>query len=152
MSFDANVLNGFKQPEQSTSSLTNDNQLALYGTADLGDGVARNATLLLNSALATVVTNYSAAGALATSGMALIAGGTGFAMTLAAPTEGCLANILLASISSGSVTVKTAAGVTFDGTNNTATFNAAADQLVIGYSSATRWQIFTNVSVTLSST
>ena len=104
MPFDSDVLNGFKQPSQSTSTLTNDNQLALYGTVDCGNGVAVNGAVIGNSALANVVTTYSAAGAVAISGKALIVGGTGFALTLAAPQEGCFVDLLLSSITSGSVT------------------------------------------------
>jgi hypothetical protein len=48
------------------------------------------------------------------------------------------------------VVLTTAAGVTFDGTNNTATFNAAGDELVLGYKSATEWEVIENTSVTLS--
>ena len=145
MPFDSDVLNGFKQPSQSTSTLTNDNQLALYGTVDCGNGVAVNGAVIGNSALANVVTTYSAAGAVAISGKALIVGGTGFALTLAAPQEGCFVDLLLSSITSGSVTVTLPVGVTFDGTNSIATFSVAAQRLSIGYSSATRWQIFNNV-------
>lgn len=49
-------------------------------------------------------------------------------------------------------TVTTAAGVTFDGTNNTATLNAPDEALFIIALSATRWFIMVNVgSVALSS-
>jgi hypothetical protein len=153
MPFNSDVLNGFKQPADSSSALIGgtDNQFFLYGSADL-NGSLVNATKLSNVAISNDVTVYSAAGAISISGKAAVVGGTGFALTLAAPQEGCLVDILLVSISSGSVTVKTPTGVTFDGTNNTATFNAASDELIIGYKSATQWQIFNNISVTLSST
>jgi hypothetical protein len=96
------------------------------------------------------VTAVSANGALPISGVSLIAGGTGLAaLTLAAPAAGCQARIRLATITSGSVIVTTAAGVTFDGTNNTATFNAAADELVLGFKAATEWQVIENTSVSL---
>lgn len=96
------------------------------------------------------VTKYSAAGAIAIAGKAVVAGGTGLAMTLAAPKLGCLCDINVLSITSGDVVVTCPAGVTFDGTNNTATFNAAGDRLVIGFRSATAWEIFLNNSVVLS--
>lgn len=97
------------------------------------------------------VTVVSANGALPISGISLIAGGTGLAgLTLAAPAPGCLARIRVATISSGNVVVTTAAGVTFDGTNNTATCNAAADELILAYKSATEWHVVSNTSVTLS--
>ena len=98
------------------------------------------------------ITEVSANGALPVSGVSLIAGGTGLAgLTLAAPKPGCQARIRVESLSSGTVVVTAAAGVTFDGTNNTATFNAANDELVLGYLSATRWRVIENTSVTFSS-
>jgi hypothetical protein len=84
-----------------------------------------------------------------TNGVSAITGGTGIAdMTLAAPSVGDLAIIRINSLSSGSVVVTTAAGVTFDGTNNTATFDAANESLVLAYKSATQWQIVLNVGGT----
>lgn len=81
-----------------------------------------------------------------TNGVSAIAGGTGIAdMTLAAPSEGDVATIRINSISSGSVVVTTAAGVTFDGTNNTATFDAVSDTLVLAYKTSTAWQIVQNI-------
>ena len=96
------------------------------------------------------VAAISAAGAVATSGIAIVAGGTGFALTLAAPTPGCRCRVKLASISSGSVTLTCATGVTVDGTNNRMTFNAANDEIELVYKSATQWQILANTSVDLS--
>ena len=97
------------------------------------------------------ITEVSANGALPVSGVSLITGGAGLAsLTLAAPQPGCMARLRVVS-TSGNVVVTTAAGVTFDGTNNTATFNAAADELILGYKSATQWLIIQNTSVTLSS-
>jgi len=105
-----------------------------------------NGTVILNQ----VVTKYSTATAIAVAGRAVIAGGTGLAMTLAAPVQYGLCDINVLSLASGNVVVTCAVGVTFDGTNNTATFNAAADRLTIGYKSATQWEIFLNNSVVLS--
>jgi hypothetical protein len=146
-----NVLNGFRRPEDSTSGIANDNQLYIYGTVDF-NGQAITASQLANVVASNNITVYSAAGAIAISGKAMILGGTGYAMTLAAPQLGCFTDILLASITSGSVTVKTPSGVTFDGINNTATFAVLNDELIIGYASATQWRIFKNNNVTLSST
>jgi hypothetical protein len=85
-------------------------------------------------------------------GTTLITGGTGIAdMTLAAPVANSRVIIRLASISSGSVVVTTATGVTFDGTNNTATFDAADDWIELVYTSATAWSVVRSNSVTLSS-
>lgn len=105
--------------------------------------------------LATITDLDGSAGqkAVPVNGIAQIAGGTGIAdMTLAAPAAGSLVVIRIASITSGTVVVTTAAGVTFDGTNNTATFNAADDVLILVYKSATEWSIVLNAgSVALSS-
>lgn len=76
------------------------------------------------------------------------------AATLAAPVAGDEL-IITNTSASGTVahTVKTAAGVTFDGTNNTATIDAPEDLLHIVAVSATRWKIITNIgSIGLSST
>lgn len=150
MTYDANTLNGFRQTPSKHSDIRNDNQFFLHGTADL-NGTVISAVKLANTIAANDVSVYSTNGAIATSGKAAIIGGTGLVMTLAAPQEGCFVDILLQSITSGAVTVTTPAGVTFDGTNNTATFDAAADRLSIGYKTSTQWQIFDNVSVVLSS-
>lgn len=99
------------------------------------------------------VSIYSANGAIATSGIALITGGTGIAgLTLAAPTPGCRCEIRIDSLSSGNVVVTCAAGVTLDATGNTiATFDAAGEALILGYKEANKWQIIQNVgSVALS--
>jgi hypothetical protein len=72
---------------------------------------------------------------------------------LPAPAAG-LDKVIVASAGStdNTMVVYTASGVTFDGTNNTATFNAADDALVLKARSATRWQILVNNgSVALSS-
>jgi len=106
-----------------------------------------NGTVILNQ----VVTKYSTGTAIAVAGKAVIAGGTGLAMTLAAPVPYAVCDINVLTLASGNVVVTCAAGVTFDGTNNTATFNAVADRIVIGYKSATQWEIHLNNSVTLSS-
>jgi hypothetical protein len=153
------VLNGFTRPEDSTSGIPNDDQFFLLGTAIINqvyytaaqiDAVlsgSGNGTVILNQ----IVTAYNANGAIAVAGKATIDGGTGLAhMTLAAPVTYALCDINLRSLTSGTVIVTCAAGVTFDGTNNTATFNAVNDRLIIGYESATRWEIFFNNSVALS--
>lgn len=81
-----------------------------------------------------------------TNGVSSIAGGTGIAdMTLAAPTDGDVATIRIDAITSGTVVVTCAAGVTVDGTNSILTFNGAGDCLVLAYKSATQWQIVQNI-------
>jgi hypothetical protein len=97
------------------------------------------------------VTAISANGAVPISGVSLVAGGTGLAgLTLAAPQPGCQVRLRVASLASGNVVTTTAAGVTFDGTNNTAAMNAVGDELVLGYKSATEWHVIENTSTTLS--
>lgn len=111
-----------------------------------------NGTKFNNVLVSNDITEVSDNGALPTSGISLIAAGTGLpALTLAAPSAGCQARIRIISRTSGDTIVTTASGVTFDGTNNTATLNAVGDELVLGYKSATQWIVIENTSVTLSS-
>jgi hypothetical protein len=148
-----NCKNWFEQPASDLDNKAHLEGTSYYNenpyTAAQIDAVlsgSGNGTVILNQ----VVTKYSTATAIAVAGKAVIAGGTGLAMTLAAPVAYALCDINVLSLSSGNVVVTCAAGVTFDGTNNTATFNAAADRLVIGYKSATQWEIHLNNSVVLS--
>ena len=85
-------------------------------------------------------------------GLSVITGGTGIAdMTLAAPTEGARAVIRIGSLSSGSVIVTAAAGVTLNGTNTIATFDAINEALVLKYKAANTWEVELNIgSVALS--
>lgn len=141
----SNVLNYFDQPVGDN----NDNKLNLNGS------VAFNGTDFASEKLENVlksndVYEISANGAVNITGNNVVIGGTGLALTLAAPESGVNCVVIVRSISSGNVVVTTASGVTFDGTNNTATFNAAADKLVLGYKSATQWAIIENNSVVLS--
>ena len=71
-------------------------------------------------------------------------------MTIGAPSPGHRAVIRLASITSGSVVVTCEPGITFDGTNNTATFNAAEDVITLVYKHAYGMGGRINVSVALS--
>lgn len=81
-----------------------------------------------------------------TNGLTIIAGGTGIAgMTIGAPHPGHRAVIRLASITSGSVVVTAAAGITLDGTNNTATFDAAGEAITLVYNGSTAWAVELNV-------
>lgn len=75
------------------------------------------------------------------------------AATLDAPTAGDELYIINNSASGTAAhTVTTASGVTFDGTNNTATLNAPNEALHIIAISATRWFILENIgAVALSS-
>jgi hypothetical protein len=107
-----------------------------------------NGQVILNQ----VVTSYNTNGAIAVGGKAALVGGTGLSMSLAAPVAYAFADMLLESITSGNLVIKTATGVTFDGTNNTATATVASSQLSVGYSSSTSWLIFKNSGFTFSST
>lgn len=106
-----------------------------------------------NVLAANDVTVYDDDGVIATSGIALIAGGTGIAdLTLGAPTSGCRVEVRIVSLTSGSVVVTTDAGVTFDGTNNTATFDAVGEGLILGYADENEWVVVENIGgVALSS-
>jgi MinD-like ATPase involved in chromosome partitioning or flagellar assembly len=85
-------------------------------------------------------------------GLTVIAGGTGIAdMKLGAPSPGYRAVIRVGSLTSGTVVVTTPAGITLDGTNNTATFNAVEDVIALVYNTPTAWAVESNVSVALSS-
>ena len=90
--------------------------------------------------------------ACSTNGVSAITGGTGTAdMTLAAPSPGDVATIRIDSFGSDSVVVTCAEGVTFDGSNSIATFDAADETLVLAYKEANTWQVVMNIgSVALS--
>ena len=97
-------------------------------------------------------TAIAASGACVTSGCNIFdSSGGALACTLAAPQPGdrCTLHVETAG---NDVVVTTASGVTFDGTNNTATADAALEKLELVYESATSWQIVANVgAVVLSS-
>lgn len=95
----------------------------------------------------------TASGAITSSFCGLNHATVAIAATLAAPTAGQLAYIVDTSASGTAAhTVTLPGGVTFDGTNNTATFDAPNEALYMIARSATRWQIILNVgAVALSS-
>ena len=79
-------------------------------------------------------------------GLTVVTGGTGIAdLTLAAPTEAARATIRIGTLTSGDVVVTCAAGVTLNGTNNVATFNAVNESLTLIYKGANTWEVETNV-------
>lgn len=86
-----------------------------------------------------------------TNGVTLITGGAnGIAdMVLPAPSPGHRAVIRLVSITDSKTVIVTSAA-TVDGTNNTMTFNAAEDTIVLVYKDANNWAIEFNNSVVLS--
>lgn len=102
------------------------------------------------------VSPLTASGAIAIdSGIVTLAHNTvAIAATLDAPTAGDELYIINTSASGTAAhTVKTPAGVTWDGTNNTATLNAPGEALHVVAVSATRWFILENIgAVGLSTT
>jgi len=126
----------------------------------LGTKVTSNATVLNGAAATyanralTMINGGAGQKACNVNGLTVVTGGTGIAdLTLAAPTDGARAVIRIGSLSSGSVVVTCAAGVTFDGTNNTATFDAVNDALVLIYKAVNTWEVELNVgAVALSNT
>lgn len=79
-----------------------------------------------------------------TNGVTLITGGAGIAdMTLDAPSPGHRAVIRLVSITDTKTVVVTSAA-TVDGTNNTMTFNAAEETIVLVYKDENAWAIELN--------
>jgi hypothetical protein len=94
----------------------------------------------------TVLDGSTGKKACSTNGVSAITGGTGIAdMSLAAPSDGDVATIRINSLTSGSVVVTCAAGVTLNGTNNVATFDAANETLVLAYKAANTWQVVENI-------
>lgn len=80
-----------------------------------------------------------------TNGANIVTGGTGIAdVTIPTPSPGHACTIRIASLTSGSVVVTCTNG-TFDGTNNTATFDAANEALSLVYNGSTAWAIALNV-------
>jgi hypothetical protein len=98
----------------------------------------------------------SASGAITlSSGLVLLAHNTTpIAATKAAPVEGDeLIIVNTSATGTAAHTVKTPAGVTWDGSNNTATLDAPGDALHVIAVSATRWFILENIgTVGLSNT
>jgi hypothetical protein len=108
-------------------------------------GADMNATsaMVLNQGVKAV---SSAAKACSVNGLNVVAGATGLAdATLGAPTVGARCVIRIGSLSSGDVVVTCATGVTLNGTNKIATFNAAEEALVLVYKAANTWEIESNI-------
>lgn len=114
-----------------------------------GSGVTIDGALIKDGNIQAGLQNQTltATGAIAvTNGVVFLNhASTIIAATLAAPAVGADLWIIDSSASGTAAhTVTTAAGVTFDGTNNTATLNAPDESIHIIASSATRWRIVTN--------
>jgi hypothetical protein len=81
-----------------------------------------------------------------TNGVNTVAVGTGLAdATLGAPSPGHECTIIVKTRTSGNGVVTTATGVTFDGTNNTATFDAVNESLTLVYKDAVTWEVKANI-------
>lgn len=142
----SNVKNGF---DEETNQTDRDNPLRIYGSINVG-GSLYDGQSLLSSATVSIV---DAVSTLTKSGIFLIDGGTGISfITLNSLKSGSYARLKLRTLTSGTVVVKTPAGVTFDGTNNTATFDAIDEELEIGYLSSTQWVVIYVNGVPLTST
>lgn len=96
----------------------------------------------------------SANGAINPTGLVLVSGGTGLdGLTLRAPEPHEQVTIRVDTLTSGDVVLALATGVTFDGTNNTATFDAIGEELVLRALDDVTWEILTNTGgVALSAT
>ena len=91
----------------------------------------------------------NAAGAVPISGFCSVVGGTGIAgLTLAAPQPGCRCVVQILSLTSGTVVLTCANGVTVGttlaATTTIMTFNAAADEIELIYGAANKWIIAKN--------
>ena len=81
-----------------------------------------------------------------TNGVNAVAGGTGLAdVTLGAPSPGHECTIIIKTLTSGDVVVTAATGVTLNGTNTIATFNAANESLTLVYKDAVTWEVKANI-------
>lgn len=104
-------------------------------------------TVILNQ----VVTRYTDSGLIIPAGKAAFhITATQLDMTLAPPIPNCFCEMnIVVKTAPANVVVTCAPGVTFDGTNNTATFDANDSYLAIGYKSVTEWEIFDRYNVHL---
>lgn len=134
-------------------------KLAMSGvdiTTAFGNLISNSLALLkmVTQNAVTVLNGAAGKKACSTNGVSAITGGTGIAdMTLAAPSVGDVATIRIDSLTSNTVVVTCAPGVTVDGTNSIMTFNAANDTIILAYKSATQWQVVANIGgVALSDT
>ena len=119
-------------------------------THGLINGLGQSTQLNTQGAAVTPVA-YSASGAIAEADNVITIATNTAAYTIARPTPGRILVITESGAAAGGITVTLTQG-TYDGTNNTATFNAAAETLVLLGISDKRFLILQNIgSVALSS-
>jgi len=92
------------------------------------------------------VETASTAAALAAVGIANLTATTAKTYTLSAPFAGAVKHIIKTGASTTILTVNAGAGVTFDGTNDDLTFNAANEAVTLVGLSATRWGVVSNTN------
>lgn len=149
-----NCKNWFQQPGLNLDNKAHFEGTSIYngneytaGQIDAALLGANNATVKLNQ----IVTKYINAGSnISAAGMAVLIGNTGWSPFIDSPVPYAICDINMLSITSGQVKITCWPGVTFDGTNNTATFDAAGEHLILGYKTANQWEIHLNNGVTLS--
>lgn len=128
-----------------TGNTTVGGTLAVTGNTTIGGNVTVTGSLVPGRFAVQTLTSSGAI--TTTSGLILLNHATvAVAATLAAPTAGDHL-IITDSSASGTAghTVTLPAGVTWDGTNNTATLNAPGETLDVVAISATRWLILENI-------
>ena len=155
VSGDDNEFNGYFNLANDTGSRNRFNGYANKNEQRFGgDGYFLSGGLTIGAGYGLAIQNqgYTANGAIITKGWATLNNpDAALAMTLAAPaTSGQELKITQIDTGTQGHTVTCAAGVTFDGTNNRATFNALYDHLELVCMSGTRWLIRLNLGVVLS--
>lgn len=124
-------------------------------TANVTGNVTGNITNTLTAVTGSTTATRAGGTAVVNSGLATIGSTDGQKnYTLAAPTAGVNKTLVCTAGSSANTSVVLcASGVTFDGTNTQATFNAANEVLDLVGLSATQWAIKSNMnSVALATT
>jgi len=120
--------------------------VATFAAEDVHSAGLNIATL---KTLRMPATDYAVSGAITPKGFATLSKAGVGAMTLAAGTAGDILGIF--SKTAWAHTVTAGAGITFDGTNNTATFAAAVNNgMLLLCISATLWVVLTSTGITMS--
>ena len=113
---------------------------------ELKDALTDGTKGITTQCIKTKTASYTTSGALAIGGFASInsSGGT-LALTLAAPPEAGVDQTICLVTAGNNAVVTLGSGVTYDGTNNTATFSTAGQTLILKSISTTRWVIVENI-------